>query len=121
MVDLDDELEALLRSILLSAKRVQVKRGDVYWADIMPRSGSEQGGQGPVIILFHDAFNEVPAWRSVIVVPISTSAAQAKRGPTTVYLPKGAGGLEERQCCALPPNHHIGSRENYRADRVSRS
>ncbi len=72
-----------------------MKRGDVYWADIMPRSGSEQGGRRPVIIVSHDAFNEVPAWRSVIVVPISTSAAQAKRGPTAVYLPKGAGGLKK--------------------------
>jgi len=72
-----------------------VKRGDVYWADIIPRSGSEQGGRRPVIIVSHDAFNEVPAWRSVIVVPISTSAAQAKRGPTAVYLPKGTGGLKK--------------------------
>jgi mRNA interferase MazF len=72
-----------------------VKRGEVHWADIMPRSGSEQGGRRPVIIVSHDAFNEVPAWRSVIVVPISTSAAQKKRGPTAVYLPKGAGGLKK--------------------------
>lgn len=72
-----------------------MRRGDVYWADIMPRSGSEQGGRRPVIIVSHDAFNEVPGWRSVIVVPISTSAAQAKRGPTAVYLPKGAGGLKK--------------------------
>ncbi len=72
-----------------------MRRGDVYWADIMPRSGSEQGGRRPVIIVSHDAFNEVPGWRSVIVVPVSTSAAQAKRGPTAVYLPKGAGGLKK--------------------------
>jgi mRNA-degrading endonuclease toxin of MazEF toxin-antitoxin module len=72
-----------------------VKRGDVYWADIMPRSDSEQVGRRPVIIVSHDAFNEVPAWRSVIVVPISTSGAQRKRGPTAVYLPRGAGGLKK--------------------------
>ncbi len=72
-----------------------MRRGDVHWADIIPRSGSEQVGRRPVIIVSHDAFNEVPGWRSVIVVPISTSAAQAKRGPTAVYLPKGVAGLKK--------------------------
>lgn len=72
-----------------------MRRGDLYWADIRPRSGSEQAGRRPVIIVSHDAFNEVPTWRSVIVVPISTSATQAKRGPTAVYLPKGSGGLRK--------------------------
>jgi mRNA interferase MazF len=70
-----------------------VKRGDVLWACLAPRSGSEQQGNRPVVIVSHDAFNEAPGWRSVIVVPISTSTAQARRGPTAVPLPKGAGGL----------------------------
>jgi len=49
----------------------------------------------PVIVVSHDAFNEVDTWRSVIVVPVSTSAKQATRGPTAVPLPKGAGGLTQ--------------------------
>ena len=68
-------------------------RGEVYWAELAPRSGSEQRSRRPVIVVSHDAFNEVPAWRSVIVVPISTSSAQARRGPTAVLLPRGSGGL----------------------------
>jgi len=55
-----------------------VKRGEVYWATLTPRSGSEQAGR-----------------RSVIVVPVSTSASQARRGPTAVALPAGAGGLAQ--------------------------
>lgn len=70
-----------------------MKRGDVYWATLAPRSGSEQMGRRPVIVLSRDAFNQAPGWRSVIVVPVSTSAAQARRGPTAVALPAGAGGL----------------------------
>lgn len=70
-----------------------MKRGDVYWADLAPRSGSEQQGRRPVIVISHDGFNQATSWRSVIVVPISTSAAQAARGPTAIALPKGAGGL----------------------------
>ncbi len=68
-------------------------RGDVYWADVNPRSGSEQRGQRPVIVVSNDGFNLTPAWRSIIVVPVSTSSAQARRGPTAVLLPSGAGGL----------------------------
>jgi mRNA interferase MazF len=49
-----------------------------------------------VIIVSHDGFNQVPAWRSVIVVPISTSAARAGRGPTAVGLAAGAGGLSKQ-------------------------
>ncbi|ETW94513.1 MAG: hypothetical protein ETSY1_34500 [Candidatus Entotheonella factor] len=70
-----------------------MQRGDIYWADLQPRSGSEQRGRRPVIIVSHDGFNRTPTWRSIIVVPISTSEAQARRGPTAIALPRGAGGL----------------------------
>jgi mRNA interferase MazF len=70
-----------------------MKRGEVHWADLAPRSGSEQTGRRPVIVVSHDGFNQAPAWRSVIVVPVSTSSSQGKRGPTVVEIPGGAGGL----------------------------
>ena len=70
-----------------------MKRGDVYWADLVPRSGSEQAGRRPVILVSHDGFNQTPGWRSIIVVPISTSSLQAKRGPTVIELPGGVAGL----------------------------
>lgn len=72
-----------------------MKRGDVYWANLSPRSGSEQRGKRPVIVVSHDGFNQSPGWRSVIVVPISTSTAQAKRGPTAILLPEGVAGLKK--------------------------
>jgi mRNA interferase MazF len=71
-----------------------MRRGEVYLADLEPRSGSEQRGKRPVIVVSHDAFNETPHWRSVIVVPVSTSPKQARRGLTAVLLPRGAAGLE---------------------------
>ena len=70
-----------------------MKRGEVYWADLVPRSGSEQTGRRPVIVISHDGFNQISAWRSIIVVPVSTSASQANRGPSVVELPAGAAGL----------------------------
>jgi mRNA interferase MazF len=70
-----------------------VRRGEVYWAELAPRSGAEQAGRRPVIVVSHDGFNEVPAWRSVIVVPVSTSDTQARRGPSAVLMAAGTGGL----------------------------
>ena len=70
-----------------------MKRGEVYWADLVPRSGSEQSGRRPVVVVSHDGFNQTPAWMSVIVVPVSSSALHAKRGPTVVGFPGGAAGL----------------------------
>ena len=70
-----------------------MKRGDVYWADLIPRSGSEQTGRRPVIVMSHDGFNQTPGWRSVIVVPISTSSSQGRCGPTVIELLGGTAGL----------------------------
>ena len=41
----------------------------------------------------NDGFNLTPTWRSVIVVPVSTSESQARRSPTSVALAAGTGGL----------------------------
>jgi mRNA interferase MazF len=72
-----------------------MKRGEVFWADLIPRSGSEQQGRRPVIVISHDAFNQTQGWRSIIVVPLSTSVAQAGRGPSAVLLSQGAAGLSK--------------------------
>jgi mRNA interferase MazF len=72
-----------------------LKRGEVHWAVLKPRSGSEQTGKRPAIVISNDGFNTLSTWRSVIVIPLSTSSKQAKRGPTAVFLPKGEGGLSK--------------------------
>lgn len=72
-----------------------MRRGEVFWADLAPRSGSEQRGRRPVIVVSHDGFNQASGWRSVIVVPVSTPEAQARRGPTAVALGGGTGGLRK--------------------------
>lgn len=68
-------------------------RGEVWWADLAPRSGAEQHGRRPVIVMSHDAFNRVASWRSVIIVPLSTSATQTRRGPTAVPVAAGVANL----------------------------
>src|ERR1700722_16258403 len=68
-------------------------RGEIYWAEVSPRSGSEQAGRRPVIVVSHDGFNQARNWRSVIVVPMSTSKTRGRRGPTAVEIPADASGL----------------------------
>lgn len=70
-----------------------MKRGEVFWADLVPRSGSEQTGRRPVIVVSNDGFNQAAGWQSLIVVPLSTSGLRAKRGPTIIEIPAGAAGL----------------------------
>ncbi len=70
-----------------------MRRGDIYWADLVPRSGSEQTGRRPVILVSSDGFNQTPNWRSIIVVPVSTSAAQRRQTPTVVGIPTSVAGL----------------------------
>jgi mRNA interferase MazF len=70
-----------------------MKRGEIHWADLTPRSGSGQSGRSPVIVMSSDGFNDAPGWKSAIVVPVSTSSSQGRRTPTVVPIPGGSGGL----------------------------
>jgi mRNA interferase MazF len=72
-----------------------MRRGEIWEAELRPRSGSEQSGRRPVLVISNDGFNEIDAWRSVVVVPCSTSDKQRARGPTAIPLKKGAGGLRK--------------------------
>jgi mRNA interferase MazF len=72
---------------------MSLRRGDVHWALLKPRSGSEQSGRRPVVIVSHEIFNSAPRWRSLIVVPASTSDAQRRRIATIVLVPKRTAGL----------------------------
>ena len=92
-----------------------MKRGDVAYANLAPRSGSEQQGHRPVIVVSHDGFNRTPSWRSIIVIPVSTSGKQALRGPTAVLLPVGAGGLREASVALC---HQVTTLDRAKLDRV---
>ena len=77
-----------------------VTRGDVFWTELWPRSGAEQSGRRPAVVVSRDAMNRVEEWQSILMVPLSTSARQARRGPTAIAVPRGAGGLA-RESVAL--------------------
>lgn len=63
-----------------------MQRGDIFWANLEPRSGSEQKGRRPVIVISHNGFNKTPNWQSIIVIPLSTSVKQKSRGLTAIEI-----------------------------------
>lgn len=46
-----------------------IKRGDVYYADLSPVVGSEQGGVRPVVVVQNDKGNRYS--QTIIIAPIS--------------------------------------------------
>jgi len=61
-----------------------VKRGDIYYADLSPVVGSEQGGVRPVLIIQNDTGNRYSP--TVIAAAITSQMGKAKL-PTHIDLP----------------------------------
>lgn len=66
------------------AIKKNIKRGDIFFADLSPVVGSEQGGQRPVVIVQNNVGNQHSP--TVIVAPITAKIAKPKL-PTHVGLP----------------------------------
>lgn len=57
-----------------------IKRGDIYYADLNPVIGSEQGGKRPVLIISNDIGNKYSP--TVIVAAITGQIGTKKKLPT---------------------------------------
>lgn len=69
-----------------------IRRGDIYYADLSPVVGSEQGGTRPVLIIQNDIGNQYSP--TTIVAAITSQIAKAKL-PTHIEMPVTPGGLEK--------------------------
>ncbi len=69
---------------------VIVKRGDIYYADLSPVVGSEQGGIRPVLIIQNDVGNKYSP--TVIAAAITSQINKAKM-PTHIELSASEYGL----------------------------
>lgn len=69
-----------------------VKRGDIFYADLSPTVGSEQGGIRPVIIIQNDLGNKYSP--TVIIAAITSKIIKAKL-PTHVEISAEAYGLNK--------------------------
>lgn len=68
------------------------KRGEIYYADLSPVIGSEQGGVRPVLIIQNDVGNRYSP--TVIVCAVTSRITKAKL-PTHVEIPAGKYGLNK--------------------------
>ena len=69
-----------------------VKRGDIFYADLSPVVGSEQGGTRPVLIVQNDTGNRHSP--TVIAAAITSQTGKA-RLPTHINIPGGSVGLSK--------------------------
>lgn len=72
----------------MTSKRV--KRGEIFYADLSPVIGSEQGGVRPVLILQNDVGNH---YSPTVIVAAITTQLQKNRLPTHVFLPQKESAL----------------------------
>ncbi len=71
---------------------VNIKRGDIYYADLSPVVGSEQGGIRPVLVVQNDVGNRHSP--TVIAAAITSQINKAKL-PTHIELRSDSYGLSK--------------------------
>lgn len=68
-----------------------IKRGDIFYADLSPVIGSEQGGVRPVLIVQNDIGNK---YSPTVIVAAITSQIEKAKLPIHVELEANVHGLE---------------------------
>lgn len=86
---------------------VIVKRGDIYYADLSPVVGSEQGGIRPVLIVQNDIGNKYSP--TVIAAAITSQINKAKM-PTHIELAAKEFGLNKDSVILLEQVRTIDKR-----------
>ncbi len=86
---------------------MQVRRGDIFFADLSPVVGSEQGGVRPVLILQNDVGNKYSP--TVIAAAITSQIDKAKL-PTHVELKAAVHGLDRDSVVLLEQIRTIDKR-----------
>ncbi len=75
-----------------------VRRGDLYYADLSPVIGSEQGGVRPVLIVQNNVGNK---YSPTIIAAAITSQLDKAKLPTHIQLPANTYGLPKNSVVLL--------------------
>lgn len=104
-----------------------VKRGDIYYADLSPVVGSEQGGVRPVLIIQNDVGNR---YSPTVIAAAITSQHDKARLPTHIWVNGNDCGLSKDSVVLLEQvrtidkqrlKEKMGSLDNGSMDRVDRA
>ena len=70
-----------------------IKRGDMFYADLSPVVGSEQGGVRPVLIIQNDLGNK---YSPTVIAAAITSQTNKTKLPTHIEIGENTSGLTEQ-------------------------
>lgn len=84
-----------------------VKRGDIYYADLSPVVGSEQGGVRPVLVVQNDVGNK---YSPTIIAAAITSKINKAKMPTHIELSANEYGLNKDSVVLLEQIRTIDKR-----------
>ncbi len=75
-----------------------IKRGELYYADLSPVVGSEQGGVRPVLVIQNDVGNK---YSPTIIAAAITSQLQKAKLPTHIPINSSDSGLPKNSIVLL--------------------
>ncbi len=78
--------------------KVNIRRGDIYYADLSPVVGSEQGGIRPVLIVQNDVGNK---YSPTVIAAAITSRTDKSKLPTHIDVFADKFGLEKNSVILL--------------------
>ena len=84
-----------------------MKRGDIYYADLSPVDGSEQGGVRPVLIVQNDIGNR---YSPTVIAAAITSQTEKAKLPTHIELHSHSCGLSKDSVVLLEQIRTIDKR-----------
>lgn len=85
----------------------KIKRGDIYYADLSPVVGSEQGGLRPVLIIQNNIGNR---FSPTVIIAAITSKISKPKMQTHVAVAKANDGLEKDSVILLEQIRTIDKR-----------
>ncbi len=77
---------------------MEIKRGDIFYADLSPVVGSEQGGIRPVLIVQNNIGNK---YSPTVIAAAITSQETKNTLPTHINLSSGGSGLAKNSVVLL--------------------
>ena len=106
---------------------MDIKRGELYYADLSPVIGSEQGGIRPILVIQNDIGNK---YSPTIIAAAITSKLNKAKLPTHIELSKDIYGLEKDSVVLLEQirtldkkrlKAKIGELEEYKMNEVNKA
>ncbi|KRN12483.1 toxin-antitoxin addiction module toxin component MazF (an endoRNAse) [Fructilactobacillus fructivorans] len=79
-------------------ENVEIKRGDIFYADLSPVVGSEQGGMRPVLVVQNNVGNH---YSPTVIVAAITARITKPKMPTHVGITPQNAGIEKSSVILL--------------------